>query len=606
MSAREAPFTTGPQTTDGEGWKNMRIGPAAKLAMRIGALVLPAVLGMSAAAAATTDLSAVERAAGITDHRVSRPLRVRQVGPLAPAPEPIASAIPKNIVLEYHGGKVISHVQVVLVGWGTLPTYLKTTAPGYFQKLVNSRFMDWHGEYDTVGLKPTDFAKNGMGTSQRIGRGTVVATPIQITPKTSGATGKTVDDTAIAAEIQAQIDAGVLPQPKVEADGTVDTIYFTFFPSTITISQGGANSCSAFCGYHGTFVNKTGKSVYYAVIPDMTAGACAGGGCGGNSDQSYGETNSHELSEAITDAEIGIAGDAPVRPLAWYDDGSACSGKSCGENGDICADPSVFPSASQIDSSLGIPVQKIWSQRLYNCIAQDPALPICNGTVHPCNGCVTSSDCSGATPTCDTTPGSATAGQCIAPACKTNADCTAPGKNICDTTAGTCRGCAKDTECSGATPKCDVAAATCVACLTGTDCSGTTPVCNATTKTCKGCSASTDCTAPQVCDPGTGACVGCGTNADCKSPGAPVCDTSSRTCVAASAPDGGKGTGTGIGNGNGGNGSVDGGTGSGGDLFDGPAQSSGCSTSGGTKGSGAALAGILLGLAALVRRRARA
>jgi MYXO-CTERM domain-containing protein len=52
---------------------------------------------------------------------------------------------------------------------------------------------------------------------------------------------------------------------------------------------------------------------------------------------------------------------------------------------------------------------------------------------------------------------------------------------------------------------------------------------------------------------------------------------------------------------------VDGGAG-GGDLFDSPAQSSGCSTSGGggPKGSGAALAGILLGLAAFVRRRARA
>ena len=598
----------------------MRIGRSAKLAMRIVSLVLPAVLGSSIAVAAPSPTSpepgAIERAAGITNHRVSRPMPVRQVGPLAPAPEPIASAIPTGIKLNYHGGKVISHVQVVLVGWGTIPTYLKTTAPGYFQTLVNSRFMDWHGEYDTAGVKPTDFGTSGMGTSQRIGRGTVVATPIQITPKTSGATGKTVDDTAVAAEIAAQIDAGVLPQPKVEADGSVDTIYFTFFPSTITITQGGASSCSYFCGYHGTFVNKTGKSIYYAVIPDMTTGACSSG-CGGNSDQSYGATDSHELSEAITDAEIGIA-TSSKRPMAWYDDGNACKddkgqATDCGENGDVCA--SVLSSTAQIDTSLGIPVQKIWSQRLYNCIAQDPSLPICDGTVHPCNGCASNSDCK-AGATCDTTPGSATSGQCVGSAkCTSNADCTTPGKNICDTTAGTCRGCAKDAECSGATPKCDVAAATCVACLTGADCGGTTPVCNTTTKTCKGCSASTDCTAPQVCDPGTGACVGCGTNADCKTAGAPVCDTASRTCVAAGAKDAGADTGTGtgtgngngtIGNGNGGNGSVDGGTGGGGDLFDSPAPASGCSTSGGTKGSGAALAGIVLGLAALVRRRSRA
>jgi hypothetical protein len=607
----------------------MRIGAAARSAFRLGVFLFPTAL--AATASAGSPVAAVDEATlGITNHRVSRGIHVRHpesvVGPLAPSPEAVPAAIPSGILLEYHGGRVISHVQVVLVGWGTLPSYVTTTAPAYFQTLVNSRFMDWHGEYDTTGVKPTDFGTAGMGTSQHIGRGTVVPTPIKITPSV---TSKTVDDTQISAEIQKQITAGVLPQPKVEADGSVDTIYFMFFPSTITITQGTSQSCVAFCGYHGTFTS-AGKSIYYAVIPDMSTGGCASG-CGGtNPADSYGVTNSHELSEAVTDAEVGIVGNASDRPLSWYDDSQACSGKSCGENGDICANPSVFPSGSQLDRSLGIPVQKIWSQRLYNCVAQDPTLPICNGSNHPCNGCASSSDCGGATPVCDTTPGSTTSGQCIAPKCTTNADCTTLGKNVCDTTTGSCRGCAKDAECSGATPKCDVSTTTCVACLASADCSGTKPVCNTATKTCKGCSASSDCAAPQVCDPGTGACVGCETNADCKSAGAPVCDTGTRTCVAGStggSGTGGTGTGTGggTGTGTGGTGTGTGGgtgtgtggsgkgTGTGGgtgaadagasNSFDTPAPASGCSTAPDKNRTNGALAGVVFAVAAMIRRR---
>jgi hypothetical protein len=105
-----------------------------------------------------------------------------------------------------------------------------------------------------------------------------------------------------------------------------------YFPPGKTISQGGSNSCQAggFCAYHGTTSSLLGgHNVLYGVMPDMQAGSGCSTGCGtstvfGN----YTSVTSHELTEAMTDAFVGIATTFSA-PLAWYD-------MTNGEIGDIC------------------------------------------------------------------------------------------------------------------------------------------------------------------------------------------------------------------------------------------------------------------------------
>src|SRR5262249_56907905 len=106
-----------------------------------------------------------------------------------------------------------------------------------------------------------------------IGRGSV-GPSVQISPAASR-NGTTIDDSAIQAEIAAQISSGALPPP------TNNQIYMVHFPSGKTITQGGTSSCVAggFCAYHGTFTIGS-QNVYYGVLPALTGGCatrCGGG-----------------------------------------------------------------------------------------------------------------------------------------------------------------------------------------------------------------------------------------------------------------------------------------------------------------------------------------
>jgi len=102
------------------------------------------------------------------------------------------------------------------------------------------------------------------------------------------------------------------------------------FPQGKTITEGsGSASCSVFCAYHGTFT-RNNASVYYGVLPDMGPGSGCATGCGNAATTFQNQTSvaSHELIEAVTDAEVGLA-TVVGPPLAWYD-------ATNGEIGDIC------------------------------------------------------------------------------------------------------------------------------------------------------------------------------------------------------------------------------------------------------------------------------
>jgi hypothetical protein len=241
----------------------------------------------------------------------------------------VGFAAPAGAHLSYFGGPVISNVHVVqvLYGSGTYNAQVAgTTNPTMGQFYgdltgANSGYTSLLTQYNTPATG---------GTNQTIGNGTFDGL-FQIVPS-AGNNGSTISDTQIQSELLAQITAGHLPAPVLDAAGNVNTLYMIFFPPGKTITQGGSSSCVAggFCAYHGTTSTLlNGKNVLYGVHPDMQTGGCSTGGCGnagvfGN----YTSVTSHELTEAITDADVGIATTfAP--PLAWYD-------MVNGEIGDIC------------------------------------------------------------------------------------------------------------------------------------------------------------------------------------------------------------------------------------------------------------------------------
>lgn len=451
-----------------------------------------------------------------------------------------------NCQLTYSNGPLISQVQAVPVFWGNVDSTVQGWAQSYMQQLVNSPAWDALSEYNAGG--------------QKIVRGSALQA-VHITPMV--ATGTTVDDNngAIGRELEAQIKAGVLPKPTLDSGGHTNTLYVIFFAPGITIDgAGGAQSCVQFCGYHESWTySGTGKSTPYAVIPDMSQGGCSMGCApqGTGETVALGITVSHEMSEAATDEGVG------ENNIGWYD--NTCNG----EIGDICAPGSGQGTNAGYGTLFGQAVQYEWSN-------QNGICELTNASIGPQGGCTSNSQCAAPTP-------------------------------VCDTSTQSCVGCLANGDCSGATPTCDTSTHTCKACGSNHDCSGSTPVCvtsGSNAGACVQCTTNAQCTSSApVCS--SNECAGCKSDSDCTDPNNPVCDTGTGACGpsgSTSSSSGGSSGGTSSG-GNSSSGSGDNGNR---DAFGTTSQSSGCSIS--PEGGSAGLAGIglLLGLAAITRRRDRA
>jgi len=302
------------------------------------------------------------------------------------------ASAPAGAKLIYRGGRVISNVQVVpvLYGSGTYISQVSSTSAtagasmfSFYRDITVSTYFDWLTEYNTT---------ISGGTNQAIGHGTAVTTR-QITPAASR-NGTTITDASIQAELCAQLSAGTLPAPTHDAAGNNNTYYAIFFPKGKHISLGGTPSCQAggFCAYHGTVASCGGKGeVYYGVHPDMSAGSGCDTGCGSNASTFSNQTSvaSHELVEAVTDPEIGIA-TVIGPPLAWYD-------ATNGEIGDICNAQLGTVSVGGFNYT----VQKEFANRC-GCIVTPPIVtPPAGACAHSvcatggsltsgCNSCVTS------------------------------------------------------------------------------------------------------------------------------------------------------------------------------------------------------------------------
>jgi hypothetical protein len=302
-------------------------GPALFLFLFLVSALLPTMGQDSPSSRGNNAQPQSDQSGGTSAHPAAQALK--HGVPWRDAHGPVGNAAPAGAHLSYFGGPIITstHVVQVLYGSGSYNAQIagssSPTMGNFFGDILgaNSGYINLLTQYNT---------NISGGTNQVMTNGTFDGL-FQIVPSSAN-NGSTIDDTNIQAELLAQISAGHLPAPVLDSAGNVNTLYMIYFPPGKTITQGGSSSCVAggFCAYHGTTSNTlNSKHILYGVLPDMQAGSGCSSGCGtstvfGN----YTSVTSHELTEAITDADVGIA-TTFAAPLAWYD-------MTNGEIGDIC------------------------------------------------------------------------------------------------------------------------------------------------------------------------------------------------------------------------------------------------------------------------------
>lgn len=243
-----------------------------------------------------------------------------------------AAVAPKLI---YRGGRVLGHVKVDVVVWGSwsygssVPLSGRRSVTSFLSGITASPYLDWLREYDT----PT----------QHIGRGSIEGVYTVQPPAADNRA--TVTSTQIASGLRALIAAGRLPKP------TTSRLYVVFFRNGQVISTPFGNSRDDFCAYHDT-MSYASSPAYFAVVPYEQRHR----GCEPASTQFDNVTTilSHELVEAITDPGIGLG------LIAWYD-------RTNGEIGDICAGVSS-PAPVIGGDGVRYVVQREWSNHSRSCI----------------------------------------------------------------------------------------------------------------------------------------------------------------------------------------------------------------------------------------------
>jgi len=261
-------------------------------------------------------------------------------------------------MFKYYGGNVVPNAKVYAVFWTSgVDAKTQSQIGPYYQSLTNSPFMDWLTEYSTVF---------SGGTKQYIGRG-VFGGAYTITPTATAAHTCTrpmpsgtvcIWDTDIPTELEAQINSGALPPPDHHS------VYMFHFPANYVIqSTSMGDSCSYYCSYHSAYTRQGFGNVFFGVMPDMSANGCQAG-CGSTDPFTTLTIDaSHELAEAITDA------DAFVNGTGWYDSGSASTGE--------IADPCIETNELVTGAGGGTySVQPAFSQKTWNANPV-PTTPAC-------------------------------------------------------------------------------------------------------------------------------------------------------------------------------------------------------------------------------------
>jgi hypothetical protein len=261
--------------------------------------------------------------------------------------------------LDYNCGTLLAQVKLFTIYYtAAAATADRAEYADFYASIVQSTYFDWIREYDSGSYK--------------LRRGTYIGDYVDMTPNTMPAQGS-LDDSQIGPYLQALLAATPsLPQPDA------NTLYMIHFPPGVTITQGGHSSCNGgdqyFCAYHsGAAASGQVGTVRYSVIPYLGDNGCTQG-CGGGTGKVSPDTEvtaSHEIMEAVTDADVWSGSNSK---LGWYDQSGngtgtgQCPGSGAGEVGDICN--------GDVASVGKYKVQKIWSNKQNGCIAVDSTVKI--------------------------------------------------------------------------------------------------------------------------------------------------------------------------------------------------------------------------------------
>ena len=202
----------------------------------------------------------------------------------------------------FHGGALLTSVETQALYLGNTwsaqssPAPTTTALDNFLTNITGSAYM-------------TALTRAGYG----VGTGTSTAGYID---KANLTAGSTITDAFIQAEINADINKGLLTKPDA------NKLYVVYVDPNVAVNLGGATSKTSFLGYHGAFAASIGTTIHYAVITSP-GGAAGNAGMGRSAIDQLTSVTSHELAEAVTDPNVNFG------RLGWYDD------KLNGEIGDI-------------------------------------------------------------------------------------------------------------------------------------------------------------------------------------------------------------------------------------------------------------------------------
>ena len=244
--------------------------------------------------------------------------------------QPTATSAPD---LQYYGGKVLNKFQVENVYYGS--SY--NTSAGKADASYNDGFMKQY-----VGNKDAESVWHQYGVSGGSFDGsTVVNKKVRSGQKVT----------------QAAIEKLVKSLAAKDPNAGDNKIFNIVLPPGAVLDQGGTTSKQGLGGYHGS-VSVNGKQVYYSAICD-SKGNNGIDFTNGDTRGNVSITESHEISEAVTDPDVEVASKSnDWTKLGWMDPNN-------GEIGDLEVNDAApgTPLSTMFGKSNGYDVQKIWSQK---------------------------------------------------------------------------------------------------------------------------------------------------------------------------------------------------------------------------------------------------
>ena len=199
----------------------------------------------------------------------------------------------------FHGGKVLRSPDVV-------PVYVGA----YWQSLEGKR--DRVRNDAAMAALVKDPGQTGIWKEYGSGSGTTSPSKV-----IAGATHRDWSKEDVEALVEAQVRAGNLDA------GDPERIFTVVLPPGATLRDGEASSTDGLGGFHGNVTARDGHPVYYAVVvySQRRGDQVNGIDFTGKPIDNITVTESHEIAEAVTDPDVGLAiqtGDP--RYLGWYDD----------------------------------------------------------------------------------------------------------------------------------------------------------------------------------------------------------------------------------------------------------------------------------------------